>query len=79
MCANNDPGRIDGAIILRVNILVNGQPACALIDNGCTQTLVGPAINWQSLLIEANYDCRWENDKLRGRDSGCVVFGWKNY
>ena len=27
-----------------MNILVNGQPARALIDSGCTQTLVGPAI-----------------------------------
>ena len=44
MCANNDPGRIDGAIIPRVNVLVNGQPARALIDSGCTQTLVGPTI-----------------------------------
>ena len=44
MCANNDPESIDGAIIPRVNILVNGQPARALIDSGYTQTLVGPAI-----------------------------------
>ena len=78
MCTNNDPGRIDGAIIPRVNILVNGQLACALIGSDCTQTLVGPNhTNWQSLWIEASYDCRWKNDKLRGRDSPCIVFGWK--
>ena len=44
MCANNNPARIDGAIIPRVNVLENGQPARALIDSGCTQSLVGPAI-----------------------------------
>ena len=44
LCTNNDPGRIDGAIIPRMNILVNGQPACTLIDSGCTQTLVGPTV-----------------------------------
>ena len=27
-----------------MNILVNAQPACALINSGCTQTLVGPTI-----------------------------------
>ena len=42
VCANNDPGRIGDAIIPRVNILVNGQPACALSDSDCTQTLLGP-------------------------------------
>ena len=50
MCANNDPGRIDGAIIPRVNILVNGQPARVLIDSGCTKTLVGPAIQLAKLM-----------------------------
>ena len=40
----NNPRRIDGAIIPRDNILVNGQPACALIDSNCTQTLIGPNI-----------------------------------
>ena len=44
MWANNDPGRIEGSIIPRENILVNGHPACALIYSGCTQTLVGPTI-----------------------------------
>ena len=47
MCANNDPGRINGAIIPRVNILVNSQPAYALIDSGWTQTLVGSTTQYK--------------------------------
>ena len=27
-----------------MNVKINEQPACALIDTGCTQTLVGPTI-----------------------------------
>ena len=79
MCANNDPGRIDGAIIPRGNILVNGQSARALIDNGCTQALLGPTIQTgkaYGLKRIMTADGRMINCE---GDSSCVVFGWKNY
>ena len=34
MCANNNPARIDSAIIPRVNVLVNRELVDALIDSG---------------------------------------------
>ena len=80
MFANNDPARIHGAIIPRVNVLVNGQPARALIDSGCTQTLVGPTVQTgKAYGLKRIMTADGRMIKLPGRDSRCIVFGWKNY
>ena len=44
VCASNGPNYSEGAIIPRINVKINEQSTCALIESGCTQTLVGPTI-----------------------------------
>ena len=43
-CASNGPNHSEGAVVPRMNVKINEQSACALIDTGCTHPLVGPTI-----------------------------------